>query len=345
MKVQSISRFVLTALVVLVAGLLAHTLWQRYMYSPWTRDARVRADVVRIAPDVSGIVTSVAVRDNQAVAKGDVLFTVDPARFRYAVEQAEANLAAAKASARAAGANTDAALAGIEARRADYDMRQAESVRRQLMKAGIIGAEVRTDAIATANSARATLRQAQATHEQASANGEQAIAAVEQASAALDQAHLDLERTEVRAPVDGYVTNLDVHAGDYAAAGAPRLALIGSHSYWIYGYFEETKLPYIHIGNPVDIRLMAGGAELHGHVDSIARGIGDVDNPTGANLLANVAPTFSWVRLAQRVPVRIAIDLDHLPPGVTLAAGMTATVVVRPAPTGAQNSSSTAAHK
>ncbi|MBO9664499.1 HlyD family secretion protein [Dokdonella sp.] len=330
MKIQSISRFVLTALVVLAAAAVAHALWKRYMYSPWTRDARVRADVVRIAPDVSGIVTTVAVRDNQEVRKGDVLFAIDQERFRYALEQAEATLAAAEAAARAAGASSDATDAAIAARRADYQKAAGQSERRQKMSNNVISAEMRADAAATASSARASLHQAEATHHQATASREQAVAAVQQAAAALARAKLELERTEVRAPVDGYVTNLDVHSGDYAAAGAARLALIDRNSYWIYGYFEETKLPYVHVGDDVEIRLMAGGARLHGRVESIARGIGDVDNPTGANLLANVAPTFSWVRLAQRVPVRIAIDLEHLPKDLTLAAGMTATVVLTP---------------
>ncbi|NCT66393.1 MAG: HlyD family secretion protein [Rhodanobacteraceae bacterium] len=330
MKLQSLARFLLTAVIVAVAALAAAALWKRYMYSPWTRDARVRADVVRIAPDVSGLVSAVPVRDNQFVHKGEVLFVIDPVRFRYALAQAEATLAAAQASARAAGASLDVAAAGIAGRRADYEKAATQSERRQHMPGNVISAEVRSDAIATANSARASLQQAQAAQSQASAGREAALAAVQQAQVALDRARLDLERSEVRAPVDGYVTNLDIHPGDYAAAGTPRLALIDSHSYWIYGYFEETKLPYVHVGDAVDIRLMAGDVHLRGRVESIARGIGDVDNPTGANLLANVAPTFSWVRLAQRVPVRIAIDTDHLPPGVTLSAGMTATVVLEP---------------
>jgi multidrug resistance efflux pump len=332
MKIQSISRFVLTALVVLAAAAVAHALWKRYMYSPWTRDARVRADVVRIAPDVSGIVTTVTVRDNQDVRKGDVLFVIDQARFRYALEQAEATLAAAEAAARAAGASSDATDAAIAARRADYQKAAGQSERREKMPSNVISAEMRADAAATASSARASLHQAEATHHQATASREQAVAAVQQAAAALARAKLELERTEVRATVDGYVTNLDVHPGDYAAAGTARLALIDRNSYWIYGYFEETKLPYVHVGDDVEIRLMAGGTLLHGHVESIARGIGDVDNPTGANLLANVAPTFSWVRLAQRVPVRIAIDFERLPKDLTLAAGMTATVVLTPGP-------------
>ena len=142
-------------------------------------------------------------------------------------------------------------------------------------------------------------------------------------------AQLNLDRTEVRAPVDGYVTNLDVRVGDYASTGVPRLALIDSHSYWIYGYFEETKLAQVRIGDRVDISLMSG-TRLQGTVESIARGITDADNPTGSDLLANVNPTFNWVRLAQRLPVRVRIDGEHLPEGTVLAAGMTATLIVRP---------------
>jgi multidrug resistance efflux pump len=329
MKIPSLLRFALTAVVVVVAALLGHALWRHYMYSPWTRDGRVRAEVVRIAPDVSGLVTRVAVVDNQLVKKGDVLFSIDKTRFEYAVAQAQANLAAAEASARAAGANINAALASAAARKADYEMLAQQAERRQRL-GDVVSQEVRTDALSSANAARATWQQAQASGSQASAARQQAEAAVEQAQVALDRARLDLERTDVRAPVDGYVTNLDIRVGDYASTGSPRLALIDSHSYYIYGYFEETKLPHLRVGDPVKIRLMAGGARLSGRITGIARGITDRDNPTGSDLLADVNPTFNWVRLAQRVPVRIAIDTDHLPADVLIAAGMTATIEVSP---------------
>ncbi len=322
-------RLAVTSIIVIVAALLGHALWKNYLYSPWTRDGRVRAEVVRIAPDVSGLVTRVAVSDNQSVHKGDLLFAIDPARFRYAVDQAQANLDAAEASARAAGANINAALASAAARKAEYDMRAEEAARRQRL-GDIVTREERTNATATANSARATWAQAQAGGSQASAVREQAQAAVEQAQVALDQARLNLERTEVRAPVDGYVTNLDIRVGDYASTGSPRLALIDSHGYYIYGYFEETKLPQLRVGDPVDIRLMAGDVHLKGTITGIARGITDRDNPTGNDLLADVNPTFNWVRLAQRVPVRIAIDTAGLPPDTLIAAGMTATIEVQP---------------
>ncbi|UGA37999.1 HlyD family efflux transporter periplasmic adaptor subunit [Chromobacterium haemolyticum] len=147
------------------------------------------------------------------------------------------------------------------------------------------------------------------------------------ALAARDLARLNLERTVVRAPADGYVTNLNVHVGDFAAVGAPKLALIDRNSYRVEGYFEETKLPLLKPGAKVEITLLSGGPTLRGHVASIARGITDRDAGTGRELLADVNPTFNWVRLAQRVPVRI--ELDTLPAGQVLVAGTTCTVVVR----------------
>lgn len=326
---QALLRFAITAVVVIVALLLCHVLWRHYMYSPWTRDGRVRAEVVRIAPDVSGLVTKVPVIDNAEVKKGDVLFEIDPQRFQIALQQAEANLNAAKAAARAAGANIDAVLASAAARKAEYDMRQEQAQRRQEL-ADVVPKEERTDAKSAAMTARAVWEQAQASGHQANASREQAEAAVVQAQVAVDRAKLDLDRTEVRAPVDGYVTNLDVRVGDYAATGSPRLALIDRHSYYIYGYFEETKLPHLRIGDPVEIRLMSGGTHLKGRIIGVARGITDRDNPTGRDLLADVNPTFNWVRLAQRVPVRIQIDEDSIPKGVILAAGMTASIDVQP---------------
>jgi multidrug resistance efflux pump len=329
MKIATVVRVVITTVVVLAAVLIAHVLWVHYMYSPWTRDGRVRAEIVRIAPDVAGLVTSVNVIDNQTVKKGDVLFVIDRARYQDALDQTKANLNAAQAAARAAGANIDVATAGAVQSKSSYDLYAAQSTRRQKL-GDVLSDEDRTNAQSAVDTARAGLVRAQAGREQAVAGQQQALAAVTQAQVAVATAQLNLDRTDVRAPVDGYVTNLDVRVGDYASAGAPRLALIDSHSFWIYGYFEETKLPQVHIGDPVDIRLMSGGVHLKGSVESIARGITDATNPTGADLLSDVNPTFNWVRLAQRVPVRVHIDTDHLPKGVVLAAGMTATLIVHP---------------
>ena len=322
-------RIAITAILVLLAALIGYGLWRHYMYSPWTRDGRIRANVVRIAPDVSGLVTAVNVTDNQQVKQGDVLFVIDRARYEDAVEQAKANLAAAQASVAAAQANIDAAKAGTTQSKANFAMYEAQSKRRQSLS-DVVSSEDIANARATADAARATWDKARAGIEQATAAQQQAQAAVKQAQAALATAQLNLQRTEVRAPVDGYITNLLVRVGDYASAGAPRLALIDSRSFWVDGYFEETKLPHLHVGDPVDIRLMSGGVQLRGTVEGVARGIAGAVDPTGNDLLANINPTFNWVRLAQRVPVRIAIDEASVPKDVVLAAGMTASIDVKP---------------
>ena len=286
MNFRAVLRALPTLAIFSLAVIVGVALWRHYMESPWTRDGRVKADVISIAPDVSGLVVEVAVHDNQAVHKGDLLFRIDEARYKLALAQANASL------------NAD---------RAQLELHRRESMRRAVLAGEVVSTESRDTA--------ATL---------ADASAAQADAAV----AARDLAQLNLARTEVRAPTDGYISNLEVHPGDYANAGHPLLALIDSHSFWVYGYFEETKLRLFKEGDAVDIRLLSGPA-LTGHVESLTRGITDRDNATGQQLLANVNPTFSWVRLAQRIPVRIHIDA--VPDGVLLAAGMTCTVVVHPA--------------
>jgi multidrug resistance efflux pump len=261
--------------------------WDHYMESPWTRDARVRADVVTIGADVAGVVTEVRVRDNAFVQKGDVLFIVDDERYASAL------------------ATADAALA---AQQVERTRRGSEAKRRAGLDDDVIPAESRESATSAASTATALYRGARA---------------------ARRLAKLNLERTVVRAPVSGYVTNLHVHPGDFAAVGAPKLALIDSASYYVMGYFEDTRLPLLKAGAPVDVRLMDGVA-LRGHIESIARGITDRDAATGRELLADVNPTFNWVRLAQRIPVRIA--LDGVPQGVPLVAGTTCTVTITQAP-------------
>lgn len=277
-------RVLVTVVVVTAAGVAGWYLWRTYEESPWTRDGRVRVNIVMVAPDVAGAVTDLRVKDNQSVRIGDTLFTVDPARYRLALAQAEAVLAGAKSV---------------------LEQRQEEQLRRERLSSASISEEA-------LNQARTATLSAQASYDQA--------------EAALGVAKLNLARTDVRSPVNGHVTNLLVHRGDYATAGRPMVALVDGDSFYVAGYFEETKLRHIQIGDRVSIRLMAYGAPLTGHVDSVARAITDRDNALGNDLIANVNPTFSWVRLAQRIPVRIAID--DIPKGIVLSAGMTATVVV-----------------
>lgn len=153
-----------------------------------------------------------------------------------------------------------------------------------------------------------------------------AQAALATAQAAVDLAELNLGRTEVRAPADGRVNDRTLRVGDYVVAGKPVLALLDTGSFRIDGYFEETRLRGVAPGQSVDIRLMGESAPLRGHVESIAAGIEDRYRSNGSTLLPNVTPAFDWVRLAQRIPVRIAID--EVPKGVELIAGRTATVTV-----------------
>jgi RND family efflux transporter MFP subunit len=283
----SLGRFAVTLLVVAVAAVVAWQFWVYYMVEPWTRDGRVRADVVGVAPDVSGLVSEVLVHDNQQVRKGDVLFRIDRARFELALRQAEAVVAS---------------------RRATWD----EAVREMKRY------------LALSNLAVSTEKQ-----EQVTASATETGAAYQQAMADRDLAKLNLDRSDVVAPVNGVITDFSLRPGDYVSVGKAVAALVDSDSFYIAGYFEETKLPRIQIGDKVVVRILGEPHVLEGHVESFAAGIEDRERAASSNLLPNVNPTFNWVRLAQRVPVRVAID--NLPPDVRLVAGRTATVTVRPA--------------
>ena len=273
-----------TLLVLALAIWIGRTLWEHYMNTPWTRDGRVRADIINVAADVNGYVVGVPVKDNQLVKKGDVLLEIDPEHYEIMVKQAQSLVASRKAT---------------------WEMRKVNAHRRADMDSLVISRENRDDASNIADSA---------------------LADYQHALAQLDAAQLNLKRTKVLATVDGYVTNLNVHRGDYARVGDPKMAVIDKDSFWVYGFFEETKLPHIRVGDKADLQMMSGEV-LKGHGESISRGIYDRDNPESRELVADVNPTFNWVRLAQRVPVRIHID--EIPDGFLLAAGTTCTVIVQ----------------
>jgi multidrug resistance efflux pump len=281
---KTFARVALTLVIVAAGGVGGYELWNYYMLSPWTRDARVQADVVSIAPDVSGFVGELRVKDNQFVHRGDILFVLDRERYSRALATAEAVVAA---------------------RKAQMDMREQEATRRKKLTALAISDEAREDATLTAKSTAASYREAVADR---------------------STAQLNLDRTVMRAPVNGFVTNLTLDVGQYASVGSKVMALIDSDSYRVTGYFEETKIPAVKPGKQVAIYLMSGGPPLRGHVESVSHGVTDRDNPAGPELLANANPTFEWVRLAQRIPVRIHID--RVPEGVLVSSGMTCTVVV-----------------
>lgn len=280
-----LSRYALTLSVVAISTLLAVICWKHYAQTPWTRDGRVRAEVVQIASDVSGPVLNVAVRDNQWVNRGDVLYSIDPHWLKLAVVSAQAD---------------------VEAKRHEMLMRQDAARRRTQIKKMVSGED---------------LQQTTSAASVAAANYHGALAA-------LELAELNLSHATVRSPVAGYVTHLRLHPGDYATKGETKVAVIDAHSFWVVGYFEETRLRHIHVGNMAHISLMGFDSVITGHVESIGRGIGDNNDATGQLGLPDVDPTFSWVRLAQRIPVRIHIDT--LPKGVELVAGLSASISVTP---------------
>jgi multidrug resistance efflux pump len=154
--------------------------------------------------------------------------------------------------------------------------------------------------------------------------------AVDLDKAAIAKAQLNLERTVIRSPANGYVTNLQARLGDYANVAQKIISVVDADSFWVDGYFEETSLERIHDGDPASIKLMGYSEVVRGHVSSVARGINIPNAQPDQSGLASVNPIFTWVRLAQRVPVRV--DIDQAPDGVRLVAGMTATVQIDPRP-------------
>lgn len=279
---RTLFKSLITLVVVAIAIAAGMWLWKYYLYTPWTRDGRVRAEVVTIAPDVSGRVIALPITDNQAVTKGQELMRLEPSRYQTAVTRAEAI---------------------VQQRQAELELRQHEAQRRSRLNRQAISAE---------------------TLETARIDSRVAAAALTQAKSDLASAQLNLERTTVKAPAAGHILNLQLSQGSYVNAGQPMMALVKEDSFYVTGYFEETKRPLIQVGAPAKITLMSGNRVLDGRVQSIGRGIADPNTTPNGQLLPQVQPTFSWVRLAQRIPVHIA--LDEVPEDFSLSAGMTATV-------------------
>jgi len=260
-------------------------MWHLYMLSPWTRDGSVRVEVTNIAPEVSGTVRNIFVKDNQYVQRGDKLFEIDPVRFQLAIDQAQAAVDSAK--------NT-------------LTLRQADAKRRY-------GA---TGAVSVEE------------QQQYQINAAVAQAQLDSAVASLGVAKLNLTRSTLYAPSEGFITNFLLRVGDYANTGSPVLSIVDKHTFWIDAYFEETKLHGIKVNDKARIKLMGYDHILDGYVQSISRGI-SVDNAKQGNQgLQSVNPNYTWVRLAQRIPVRIAFE--QIPSDVLLASGLTASVEVLP---------------
>jgi multidrug resistance efflux pump len=333
--------FLITLTAVALAGLLGWAMWGVYMEAPWTRNATVRAYIVTMAPEVSGRIVELHVVDNKYVHKGDLLLVIDPTNFRIAVSQAEAAVQQAQANVQnidaqmnVQQAQINASQAQLQAGRAALVFAQQQADRAQkLAKDGwgtVQNAQQFTSQLhqqeASVQSAQENLNQTLRQVETLKAQRQSAEASIAQAKAQLNQAQVNLDRTRILSPVDGYVTNLLAQLGDFVNVGVNTISLVDADSFWVDGYFEETTLAPIRVGDPAQIKLMGHGQIVRGHVDSIARAINVANAQPNSQGVANVNPIFTWVRLAQRIPVRIHID--EVPPNVVLSAGMTATVEI-----------------
>ena len=286
-----------TSIVVLIAvGVVLYKYWD-YVTNPWTRDGQVRAQVILINPRVSGPIVDLPIVDNQFVRAGDLLFRIDPRTFEAAVKQAEADLQAAQ----------------VQEDEAKDKADRAERIRKRDK-----GAMSEQEVIKKQN----TLRAAQAT--------------VLSRQATLEDARLDLEFTQVRAPVDGYVTNLNLRLGSQAVANQPSLALVDVNSFWVHGFFKENYIADMRPGDRAIVTLMSyPDRPLDGRVDSLGWGIAQADGSTGYNLLPTISPTFEWIRLAQRIPVRV--HLTNVPEAIKLRVGTTASVLVMTGTSGGES--------
>lgn len=280
---RKMTRTAITLILVLLAFIAIFRAWVFYTESPWTRDARFTADVVAIAPDVSGLITAVNVHDNQLVKKDQVLFTIDQPRYQKALEEAQADVAYYQAlvseKRREAGRRNTLGVQAMSREEIDQSNNLLQTVQHQLSKA----------------------------------------------EATRDLAQLDLQRTVIRAPADGWVTNLNVYGGEFITRGSTAVALVKQNTFYILAYMEETKLDGIRPGFRVQITPLGSNRILRGTVDSISAGVTNASSTSDVKGMATVDSNLEWVRLAQRVPVRIHLDEQQ---GNLYPAGTTATVVV-----------------
>lgn len=352
-------KYVLTGAVVLLAVLAVLWKYWAYVTNPWTRDGQVRANVIQVAPRVSGPIIKLPIRDNQLVKAGDLLFEIDPRTYQAALDEASAKLDETRdrikdleAQVKAAEAALDQTASGIK--QAEFAVTSAEATvvktkadferATSLIGKGDVSKRTYDEAVAANDVAQADFAKAESQRTQATAARLQSQAELARAKAelgapgednaqlraakaAVETAKLNLEFTQVRASVDGYVTNLNLRLGSQAVANQPALALVDAASFWVHGYFRESLVGDIRAGDPAIITLMTyPDWPLEGRVDSIGWGISQSDGSTGHDLLPTVSPTFQWIRLAQRVPVRV--HLDEVPEGVALRVGTTASVLV-----------------
>ncbi|MCL1065761.1 HlyD family secretion protein [Shewanella olleyana] len=281
-------RYLTTLIIVAIAGFGMFIQYQNYTENPWTRDGQVRAHIVQITPRVTGPVTKVYIDDNSQVKQGDILFEIEPSLYI---------------------ADLNNALAKELQAQALLEKALNENNRAQALESRTHG----TVSVLDLNNYENAVQTAKAN-----------LASVK---AVVEQAQLNLDFTKVIAPTDGFITNLNLRIGAQVVANNPVVALIDENSFWIEGFFKETDLEGVKAGNKATVALMMNPDEIiDAEVDSIGYGIAKSDGSTGNTLLPNVNPNFQWIRLAQRVPVKIRIN--NVPEAVQLRVGLTASVKI-----------------
>lgn len=283
-----IKRLSLTTLLVLVALVAIGWKYQHYLNNPWTRDGQIRAQVIQITPRVTGPIIALHVKDNTEVKVGETLFKIDPRTYQAALDQSMANLVQVQ----------------VTRNKAQDEARRTQSLFQRNPEAVSASTLIKLNKTVEA-----------------------AEAAVMVARASVEMEKLNLAFTTVKAPADGFVTNLTLRVGSQVVANQPALALVDRHSFWVEGFFKETDISDVQPGEQAVVTLMAYPDQpLQGKVESIGYGIAHKDGSTGTELLPNVNPTFQWIRLAQRVPVKI--EIHALPENVQLRVGTSASVMI-----------------
>ena len=280
---------ILLTLAILGAGLFfAYHKYINYIENPWTRDGQVRTQVIQVTPRVNGMVIKIHVVDNQKVKKGNLLFEIDPSQYQVKLNQAQARLTRTKEAAKGT---------------------KIEFERVKNIYAKDKGAVSQKDLVRNET------------------NYYKSLADIDSSEEQVNTAKLNLSYTKVFAEVDGYVSNINFQIGSQASANKPILALVDENAYWVFGFFREDAIPEVEVGDTAMVTLLAyPDTPLSGKVESIAWGIAHSDGNPGNNLLPSIKPVFQWIRLAQRIPVRI--KLDTLPENVKLRFGLTASVMV-----------------
>ncbi|PMH02553.1 HlyD family secretion protein [Vibrio lentus] len=283
-----IKRYLITLLLFVAAGSVVYSYYQSYTSNPWTRDGQVSAYIVSITPRVTGQIIKIHVDDNSQVSKGDLLFEIDPSIYRAAYNKALA---------------TQKQALALLAKAKNEEQRAANLDKRTPGAVPVLTLNNLSNAVETS-----------------SAN-------VQVAKANVEEAHLNLEFTKVYAPTNGYITNFNLRVGSQVVANSPVVALIDEDSFWIEGYFKETDLVGVNPQDKAFVTLMMhNNVLLKGHIKSIGFGIAKQDGSTGNDLLPNVNPNFQWIRLAQRIPIKV--KLDNVPEDLQLRVGMTASIKI-----------------